>query len=156
MKKYKILVFPIILFCLSHTDAQAQHTLAATGLDASSNSGSISYTIGQIDYISLGISISVSQGVQQSFEKLEVVINSAISVTVWPNPSFNMLNIKIKDDDGTGLEYQLYDMNGRLLENKKNDTNFVIISLANFSPATYILLVTHLNQKATSFKIIKY
>ncbi len=144
-----------MLFGQSYLGAQAQQTVVTTGLDIISNSGSISYTIGQIDYINSGTSISVSQGIQQSFDKLEVVVTSTISISIWPNPALDMLSIKITDDIGEGLDYQIFSMNGRLLDSKKNKTNFLNISLANFSQGAYILMITHLSQKAIPFKIIK-
>lgn len=144
------------MFGLSLIGVQAQQALAVTGSDISSASGSVSYSIGQIDYISSGTLVSVSQGIQQSYGKLIVEINSTISITVWPNPVFNILNVKISDDIGTGLDIQLYNINGKLLESRKSNSNFLNIAMENFAPATYILLVTHLKQKTVSFKIIKY
>lgn len=144
------------MFGLSLIGVQAQQALVVTGSDISSASGSVSYSIGQIDYISSGTLVSVSQGIQQSYGKLVVEINSTISITVWPNPVFNILNVKISDDIGTGLDIQLYNINGKLLESRKSNSNFLNIAMENFAPATYILLVTHLKQKTVSFKIIKY
>ena len=146
----------MMIFGLSQTEVQAQKTFSVAGSDISSIYGSISYTIGQLDYISSGTSISVSQGIQQTFGKLVETINSNIIITVWPNPVLEILNIQITDDTGTSFDYQFYSMNGKLLESRMTMANFSSINLAKYSPATYILLVNHLNQKAITFKIIKY
>ena len=125
------------------------------GSSVLSSTGTISYSIGQIDYISSGTGISVSQGIQQAYEKLVAVIDSSITITVWPNPVFTNLYIKVLDKNGAGLMCQLYTINGKLLESKKVIENFSSINMMPYAAATYIVLVTHLRKKAVSFKIIK-
>ena len=57
---------------------------------------------------------------------------------------------KLKD-----LSYQLYDMNGKLLENKKVTGNETSIVMSNLVPATYFVKVTEGNKEVKTFKIIK-
>ena len=145
----------IALFGFSFTSVQSQKAVVVSGSNILSSSGTVSYSIGQIDYISTGTDITVSQGMQQVYGKLEALIDSNISVTVWPNPVFNNLNIQVSDINGTGITCQLFTIDGQFLESRIVKENCLNINMAHYAGATYILLVAHLSKKAKSFKIIK-
>ena len=53
------------------------------------------------------------------------------------------------------LSYQLYDINGKLLQNNKPKGFETIISMANLKPANYFLKVTDNTKEVKVFKIIK-
>jgi hypothetical protein len=53
------------------------------------------------------------------------------------------------------LSYQLYDMNGKLLQNRKVDGNETVITMGNLVPSTYFLKVTDNQKEVKTFKIIK-
>ena len=74
---------------------------------------------------------------------------------VWPNPVVNRLYIKVKDENGFGITYQLFSLDGKRLEGSIVSGNKIDIGMGKYAPATYILLVTHVNKKIVSFKIIK-
>ncbi len=49
----------------------------------------------------------------------------------------------------------LYDINGKLLESKKIETNETTFSLENFVPSTYFLKIIQNNKEIKTFKIVK-
>lgn len=155
MKKFQNIVFAIILLGISTNVAQSQQAVVVAGSDIINNTGSVSYSIGQVSYVCGGTDVTISPGVQQTYGKLVVHIDSNISITVWPNPVSNLLNINISNKNDKGLVYQLYSIDGRLLESKKGDENSLNISMANYTPGNYILVVTHLSQRGITFKINK-
>ena len=66
-KKAKLIVVLFLILVL--TGLQAQECIPTTGGNASGSEGSVSYTIGQIVYITnVGTNSSLAQGVQQPFE----------------------------------------------------------------------------------------
>lgn len=83
IKKFKNKLIGIVLFGFNFTSVRSQQTVVVSGSNILNSSGSVSYSIGQIDYISTGSSITVSQGMQQGYGKLVEPIDSNIRVTVY-------------------------------------------------------------------------
>ena len=103
---------------------------------------------------------SVAQGVQQPFEisvvtGLEEAKGINLSVSAYPNPTTDFLNLKVGNYDNTNLSYQLFDISGKLLETKKLVGNQTNIVMSNLVPATYFVKVTDGNKEVKTFKIIK-
>lgn len=159
--KLKKVVFSVLSFGLGLTGLQAQEATPATGGVATSNAGSVSYSVGQILYTNnTGVGGSEAQGVQQPYEISEVtgVYDTKeydLSISVYPNPTTDFLILKVERDYVENLSYQLFDVNGKLIENKKIEGNETSIPTSNFEPAIYFLQVTEGNKEVKKFKIIK-
>jgi hypothetical protein len=87
-------------------------------------------------------------------------INGAIEITssssefmidVYPNPTSDMLHIKMDEAKGD-IRFELYDMQGQKLLSQKN---MHAISLQNLSQGTYIIKIYVDNDLVTTSKIIK-
>ena len=164
--KHKRLKLSALLFLgLGLTGLQAQTSVNATGGNASGSGGSASYSVGQLAYTTnTGTNGSVSEGVQQPFEisvvtGLEEAKGINLSVSAYPNPTTDFLNLKVDASTPLSIQsmsYQLYDINGKLLENKKIEGNETSIVMSNLVPATYFVKVTEGNKEVKTFKIIKY
>ena len=140
----------------------AQKTVTTSGGEGSGTGGSVSYSVGQLVYTTnTGTNGSLAQGVQQPYEisivsGLEEAEGIDIEYMIYPNPTTDVLNLKVKNYHKENLSYQLYDMSGKLLENKKLAGNSNTITMANLAPASYLLKVTANNKELKTFKIIKY
>jgi hypothetical protein len=138
----------------------AQQTTTATGGDASGSGGTVAYSVGQIVYTTnTGTTGSVAQGVQQPFE-ISVVLgidNNAINleVTAYPNPTTNFLTLNVGKAELSTLNFQLYDISGKLIESRKIISSSETITMENLPTATYFLKVTNNNKEVKTFKIIK-
>ena len=138
----------------------AQQTTTATGGDASGSGGTVAYSVGQIVYTTnIGTIGSVAQGVQQPFE-ISVVLgidNNAINleVTAYPNPTTNYLTLNIGNTEISTLNFQLYDITGKLIESKKIKSSIETIDMENLPTATYFLKVADNNKEVKTFRIIK-
>jgi hypothetical protein len=158
-KKLKLSV--ILLLGLGLTGLQAQKSVNTTGGNASGSGGSVSYSVGQVAYITnTGTNGSVSEGVQQPYEisvvtGLEEAKGINLLVTAYPNPTTDFLTLRIDEFELSNLHFQLYDMNGKLLENKKVTGNETSIVMSKLVPATYFVKVTEGNKEVKTFKIIK-
>jgi hypothetical protein len=160
MKHKRLKLSAVLLLGLGLTGLQAQETIPATGGNASGSGGTVSYSVGQVVYTTnTGTNGSVAQGVQQPFEISVVTgieqtaINLAISA--YPNPTTDFLLLKVESEKLKDLSYQLYDLNGKLLQNKKIEGNETSIVMSNLVPATYFVKVTEGNKEVKTFKIIK-
>jgi hypothetical protein len=151
----------LLLVCLSLTVLQAQTAIPSSGGKAEGTGGSVSYSFGQVVYTTkTGSNGSVAEGVQQPFEisvvtSIEDAKEINLSISAYPNPTSEYVTLSVVDFDLTQLSYQLYDMNGKLLDTKKLEGNQTRILMSNLTPATYFLKVTDENQEVKTFKIIK-
>jgi hypothetical protein len=161
MQQKKLKLSAVLLLWLGLTSLHAQEAVPATGGNASGSGGSVSYSVGQVAYTTnTGTNGSVAQGVQQPFEISEITgIKEAKGITLqcsaYPNPTTDFVKLKVENYKTENLSYQLFDINGKLLETKiitGNETNIVMSSLV---PATYFVKVTEGNKEVKIFKIIK-
>jgi len=161
MRHTRLKFSALLLLGLGLTRLQAQESVNATGGNASGSGGSASYSVGQVVYTAnTGTNGSVAQGVQQPYEisvvtGLEEAKGISLSVSAYPNPTADFLNLKIENYDTTNLSYQLFDMNGKLLESKKIEGNQTSIAMGNLVPANYFVKVIQGNKEVKTFKIIK-
>lgn len=160
--KFKIIV--ILLSGLGLTGLKAQEAISVSGGDASGSGGSAGYSIGQVVYTAnTGPNGSVSQGVQQPYEisvvtEVEKTKGIELLISAFPNPTTSLLILNIETPSGIGfqsLSYQLFSMNGTLLETNKIIGNQTLIEMNNRVAATYFLSVTNENKTLKTFKIIK-
>ncbi|KAA2222809.1 T9SS type A sorting domain-containing protein [Chryseobacterium sediminis] len=84
----------------------------------------------------------------ESLSTIEVSKEKSANVQLYPNPTTNSVNIRMKE----GLEkYEIYNISGqKLLEG-----NSLTISMDSFVPGTYLIKIQTKNQKLITEKIIK-
>ena len=161
MRHKRLKLSVVLLLGLGLTGLQAQESVNATGSNASGSGGSVSYSVGQVVYTTnTGTNGSVAQGVQQAFEisvvnGLEEAKGIKLSVMAYPNPTTDYLTLSIGEFDISNLSYQLYDMNGKLLQSEKITGNQTSIVMSNLVPANYFVKVIQGNKEVKIFKIIK-
>ncbi len=161
MRHKRLKLSAVLLLGLGLTGLQAQESVNATGGNASGSGGSVSYSVGQVVYTTnTGTSGSVAQGVQQPYEisvvtAIEEAKGINLSVMAYPNPTTDYLTLSIDEFGISNLSYQLYDMNGKLLQNEQITGNQTSIVMSNLVPATYFVKVIQGNKEVKTFKIIK-
>ena len=162
-KQNGIMIAFLLLFVAT---AEAQTAFPALGGDATSTTGSLSYTVGQVETRSVSAPITnaeitgatMNEGVQQTYRdnelSIEEITPSDFPVTVYPNPTTKgLLTIEIPQQYARA-EYTLFSVNGSvvkrgILQSEKNKMDI------SGSPAgTYILKITE-NNSEHNFRIIK-
>ena len=145
-------MFPII--------GLSQEAIPSAGGDASGLGGTLSFTVGQLVYTSnSGSNGSVAEGVQQPYEIYTTVgieiTNISLDFIAYPNPTSSNIVLSIIDFNNEKLNYQLYDMNGKLLKiNKVNAIN-TTIDMSELPVSNYVLNINNDSSTIKSFKIIK-
>ncbi len=159
---YNRLIFSVVLLLgLGLTGLHAQESINATGGNALGSGGSVSYSVGQVVYYTYtGTNGSVVEGVQQPYEisvvtGLEEAKGIYLSVLAYPNPTTDYLTLEILGFEIPNLNFQLFDMSGKLLQSEKIAANQTKIGMNNLVPATYFVKVTQGNKEVKTFKIIK-
>ncbi len=160
--KHKKLTSCIAFLLLSLGGLQAQEAVITSGGEATGNGGTVSYSIGQVAYTAVGTNGSVTQGVQQVYEISTVLgvefTNITIEVSIYPNPTTDYLTLKVEDNEQSPnkeLNYQLYNMEGKLVENKKITGGSTTINMEELRSSTYLLQITNSQTTLKTFRIIK-
>ena len=158
--KLKLFFLNVLTF-LFLSKVNAQTSTNAAGGDATNVifGGSVAYSIGQPFYITnSGANGSVAQGVQQTYQIFSLGINQSelnISLAVYPNPTYDNLNIEIKEFNNENLSYELFDIQSKLLASGLITSKQTQINLINLPPSAYVMHISQKNKKTQSFKIIK-
>jgi hypothetical protein len=151
----------ILIGICSCAICNGQQAISTAGGEGIGTGGTVSYAVGQVVYTTNnGNEGTVMQGVQQPYEisvmptgEDKIGINPELSV--YPNPATDYLLLKVKDYMHGNLSYQLYDTNGKLLENKKLEGYETIIQMDNLARSVYFLKVTDNDAEVKTFKIVK-
>jgi hypothetical protein len=161
MLNKKLILTAFFLLGFGLTGVKAQEAMPATGGNASGSGGSASYSVGQVVYTTnSGTNGSVAQGVQQPFEisvviGLEEAKGISLQCLAYPNPTTDFITLKIENYDNTNLAYQLFDIQGKLIETRKIEGDQTKIVMSNLVPTIYFVKVTQGSKEVKTFKIIK-
>lgn len=151
----------LLTISFSLSTLSAQETVNATGGYASNGGGSVSYSVGQLIYNThSGASGSVTPGVQQPYEisvvsGFEEALSLYLSVSAYPNPTADYLILKLDKSDINNLSFQLYDVNGNLLQQQIITSNETSIEMNQLAAATYFVKIIQNERIIITLKIIK-
>jgi hypothetical protein len=159
MNKSKKILFGTGLV-LGTLGMHAQQNTVASGGEAIGLGGSVSFSVGQIDYITAtGSGGRMTQGIQQPFEIYPVGVNDLkieLLASVFPNPTRDGVTLRIPADMSVSdMGYRIFDLLGNLVMDKKVEGLDTVIDMADLSNATYLLKVYNKENDLTTFKIIK-
>lgn len=133
---------------------QAQTATPASGGKASGSGGTLCYTVGQVAYTSTaGANGSAVQGVQQAYDIWLVsgvyFTEISLHISAYPNPASDYLKLKIDSSSHNiqNINYELYDLQGKCLDNRKLISDETHIDMSNLIPATYFIKVVKDNKE---------
>ena len=162
MRHKRLKLSAVLLLGLGLTGLQAQTSVNATGGNASGSGGSASYSVGQLAYTTnTGTNGSVSEGVQQPFEisvvtGIEEAKDIFLNVSAYPNPTTDYLELKVENLQLSELSYKLYDISGKVYQNKEIGNSITKIEMQNLPQGIYFIKVIDTkNKEVKTFKIIK-
>ena len=135
----------------------AQENSVSSGGDASGTGGSVSYSIGQIDYVSGSNGASYNEGVQQPYEFFVTVgleeLND-LSIELFPNPVTDELTIKTKEYDG--LRFQLVDNSGRIVLFDQLTSEEHQLNVSQLAAGEYHLRINSSTNNIGTYQLIKH
>jgi hypothetical protein len=101
----------------------------------------------------------VNQGVQQPYEIVTTAgiadQDISLQLSTFPNPTSGSLTISVGEHTSEKLSYQLFDIQGKLIEEKEIIQHETGVSMDRLAPSTYLLKITDTGQLVKEFKIIK-
>jgi len=149
-------IFAALLFC---SNAYGQSNTVSSGGDASGAGGSVSYSVGQIDYITAtGSGGNATQGVQQPYEIFVGYEDLTIDLqaNLFPNPA--ALSVQLNFGNWSDFEsprFEMTDDRGRLLYAAKIVSSETSISLADLPNAPYFVRLIANETLVKNFKLVK-
>ena len=160
MKQIPLLVAFLAFFLVT---GFAQSAIVPVGGDAQSNSGNVSYTVGQIAVQTANNSsgISVAEGVQQPYEILTVGVDDYPQITldavVYPNPTENLAQLRLNGFEIPigGLRANLYDGNGKLLQAIPVTEDLTSFQIGQYATGTYYLELRDGKRVLKTFKVVR-
>ncbi|MGK7396094.1 MAG: T9SS type A sorting domain-containing protein [Candidatus Cyclobacteriaceae bacterium M3_2C_046] len=140
----------LIFLLLSYRPLKAQELIAPAGAFAEKNTGSISWTIGEILTETFGNENRVlNHGFQQGDLSVTTLLNALnFQLKTYPNPVSNVLIIAT---DKPFFHFRLWDMEGQLVREGMLEGKDKQIKLSDLPAGQYILQTDKLN----THKIIK-
>ena len=148
-------IITTMAFVAAAVGSFAQSAVSTAGYEATGD-GTVSATIGQVAYhTATGDGGSIAQGVQQAFEiTTETGIEiTEIQLSAYPNPTSDVLNLKIDGDFGT-VTYALYNNSSALVTKGTANGSETQIQMGAYKPGVYFLEVKK-DGKTKKFKIVR-
>ena len=161
MKHKRLKLCALFLLVLGLTNMQAQEAILTSGGDASGSGGSSSYSVGQLFYHTYsGTEGSAAEGVQQPYEiSIHIGIENTEGIQllckIYPNPTQDYLNLIVDNYDISNLSFQLYDITGKLIVQKRITNIETKINMLSLAPAVYFLRVLDQDKSVKVFRVIK-
>ncbi len=137
----------------------AQSSPVAAGGDVSGAGGSLSYSIGLIDYRQFDeTSGTLYEGVQQPYELFSVGLeewDSNVAISAYPNPMTSQLTIAFPDEVLENMRFTMTDESGRVIQNGLLDEKETVIDVLGLARANYFLTVYRKDQSVRVYKLVK-
>ncbi|MBN2819885.1 MAG: T9SS type A sorting domain-containing protein [Bacteroidales bacterium] len=160
MRNYELKLGIVLMLNLLQTSLSAQVAVVASG-GVAKGDGSISYSVGQTFYTtSKGSNGSETKGIQQPYEisvimELEKSKEMKLNIVVWPNPVIDELALIVEEPEISNLSYQLYNIEGKLLNEENINNNRTNIIMNKHPKSMYFIKVFCGKKEIKVFKIIK-
>lgn len=148
----KILSLFIVLSSIGQL--YAQNNFVVNGNTLINNTGSVSYSMGQINHLNIETTTAmISEGVLQPIETIEQVGLSIIgfhnNFSIYPNPANSKVYIQLNDQSETPVILTITDVSGRVLESKELNTRFSEFTVQQLPSALYYITITSKLQSTT-------
>ena len=132
----------LFVSCLMVSSLIAQSNIVPGGGDATSATGSVSYSIGQIDFqYSSSADYSVSEGVQQTYSfDTALSINDIqydFQLSIWPNPSADEMNLEFTTNYELPLSLTVTDVKGAVVASQSVTQGQYSFDVSTWAAGTY-------------------
>jgi len=158
--KSNILKFFFGVFLLVSNFSQAQESVNTSGGVDKGSGGTVSFSVGQMVYTTDSKEAgSVVQGIQRPYKITTTDIkklDNTISFKAYPNPSSDDLFLEMNAFRNEKLNYQLYDMQGKLIITNPIEVSKTQINMRDLAVGSYFIhIYDSKNQAIQTIQIIK-
>ncbi len=159
MKKYSLFItFMIVSFYMEAQQLTPSVFCTASGT-LSNGTANVYWTIGEtiVETMQSGNN-QLSNGFQQANYIITAIKNSKTSydIQLFPNPTNNLLILKINATQLKNVWFQLFDMQGKMIKEDALQNELTAIDCSQLTPAVYWLkLEDAAHELVGTFKIVK-
>ena len=154
----KVIIF-LTFFIIGMNNVFSQEVVATSGETNTNSTNHVSWTIGEIAIETVE---SASNSLTQGFHQTQLIVTALdelttldIEIKVYPNPTHDFITIhfsKLIDQPS----YSLFDLNGKLIEQRDITSTDAKINITSFAEGSYILKLNSDHRLLLqSFKVIK-
>jgi hypothetical protein len=129
-----------------------QQTFSSAGGNFVGSKSYLSFTVGEVFYENKGNS---KDGIQQGFTVNRITSFSSLHLTIFPNPTTDLLYFKVEDLNYTNLHYLIYDFSGLLLASGDISDTKSRISLKDLPSQNLIIKCFRSAYEQVTYKVIK-
>jgi hypothetical protein len=159
MKSLLTSIMLVVLLVLNLKIGTAQQVVASSGETLNNSNGSLSFTVGELAIETKSGSPGIlTQGFHQpllTITSLDGPLAESFSITAYPNPTSDIVNLLIENEDITGLTYILFDVTGKDILRGTIENNKTEIAFIQLKTAIYFLKIETDGKEIKTFKIIK-
>lgn len=158
MEKYRQLILTAFILFLGFSSRAQQNTVTAGGV-SSGTGGSVTYSIGQIDFRSqTSANGNITQGLQQPYEIFSTGISTLereLNFSVFPNPTNGEITIQTTESLSNQTHFELFDGKGKRILKNRIFQQSSFLDLSEFASGSYFLTIRDNQQGIKNFTIIK-
>jgi len=159
MKKI-LFLFSFFLPCLMvQGQSQLQQVIATSGGSGQSGELAVEWTLGEPVIATLSNETTIlSQGFHQPglvITAIKMPVEIPYTLEAYPNPACDRLLIKLENEETADYQYGLYDMNGRLLEEKELQGDVTTVDMNHYPFGIYLLRISLSGKEVKTFEVIK-
>ncbi len=161
MKRKNVIRYLLLALLLSfERNISAQSGPVASGGEATGSGGNMSYSIGQIDYITASGSGGIAtEGIQQPYEvfsvNTEYLADIQLVISMFPNPVRDFIHLTINDLPLNECRASIHTLEGKLVLDLAIKEKSTLIDVSALAMSTYIVDVWQYERIIKTFKIIK-
>jgi hypothetical protein len=142
----------LILLCLFSLPSWGQQSLTSAGGDLKGTKVYLSFTVGEVFYDTKGNS---KDGIQQGFIVNRISSYSSLHLSIFPNPTTDLLYFKVEDLNYENLHYFIYDFAGLLLASGTISDAQSHISLKDLPSQNLLIKCYRSVYEQVTYKVIK-
>lgn len=136
-----------------------QEAVAPAGNFHQNEAMSVSWTLGELAIETLvSGDIILTQGLQQSnltVVSVDELAGSDLQISVYPNPTRDILNVKMDNQYSENISYSVIDFSGRTIAGDRIWNQNEQISFAGLNAGVYFVKVSIDGTLSKTFKIVK-
>lgn len=159
MRTFLLLLILLLPTMANLIYAQPLQVVASSGGNITIGDKAIEWTLGETVIATLSSeNIILSQGFHQpilTVTTIKTPVELAYKIEAYPNPTNDLLLIRLENADAQEFQYILYDINGKVLEQKELKSNETAINMTNNACGEYLLKIIQTEKEIMTFKIIK-
>lgn len=159
LRLYSILILFIAFSAQTIAQDLDHYVIGSDGGHSRNNQFSLDYTIGEV-VTEFGQDSANRNHLTQGFQQTMLAIVSVeehvqdIEIDVYPNPAVDHLNVsipKLQED----MQFALFDMQGKLIEQQKINSEAFTIGFSTMSTGNYLLVFSNKDQRIKTLQVQK-